>query len=235
MSTWTLELWVEGPTDASRGPAGDLRGVLPPIVLRTLQELSGFDVEVFDAIVPRVQLEVRSFKIETREAVGFGGGRDSGLDRFAKKVLQAFRKADARADRLVVAVFDVDHGADAALRVKRRDMIANHLIKSRTFGRVPAVCVQEVEAWLLADFTAVSRHFPDIPGEGWPQNPEDVRNPKEHLKALLGNPHDSELTKWFAPVAEAADLELLAARCPEGYGKFRTHANQLLMPSILGE
>jgi hypothetical protein len=224
-----LELWVEGPTDASRDKAGRLAGVLPSIVLRTLGELTAVDPAAFASVVPEENVEVRSFKRETRESIGFGGGRNKSLDRFCKKVLQAFRRSESRERNLVIAVFDTDHGPDAELRVSRRDALCAHLIATGSLGRMPAVCVQEVEAWLLADFNAVSLCVRELHEKGWPQRPEEVRNPKEWLKERMGDSYDAAM---LSEIAASIDLDLLTERCPEGYGRFRQHALALVVPRV---
>lgn len=80
------------------------------------------------------------------------------------------------------------------------------------------VIVQELEAWLLADETAVSlvtgKTTPAIP------NPEGLSDPKQRLRNVLSKAKISYTAEIARKIAARAKIEILESRCPS-FREFR--------------
>jgi hypothetical protein len=197
-----------------------------------LRSLSGLDEMAFESVLPSSRVKIHSLKEMTRKSIGFKGGGDPSLDGASKKLMLAFREAEKRDRTLVVAAWDRDHGIDAALRVTRRDLMIEHMQRHRRQGQVPVLCIQEGEAWLLADANAARACGAEIRPKAWPTRPEEVKNPKEYLERILKD-GGLELKAWlYTEIAESVDLAVLKNGCPNGYGKFVEHASELLVPVL---
>jgi len=117
-------------------------------------------------------------------------------------------------DRFVVA-YDADRDGPAArlAEAHARVVAPSRAVDSACCIVVP---VEELEAWLLADVSAVSKRWP-----GWrPEpiaNPERVRDPKEHLEKLS---RDSQRRPRYSHavdnpmLAGLIDLEIVEKKCP---------------------
>lgn len=117
-------------------------------------------------------------------------------------------------DRFVVA-YDADRD-EPALRLAT----ARAQVVDRSRAASSACCivvpVEEIEAWLLADVTAVSKRWP-----GWrPEpiaSPERVRSPKEHLEKLSRGSQKRPRYSHAVDnpiLAGLIDLGVVAQKCP---------------------
>ncbi len=80
------------------------------------------------------------------------------------------------------------------------------------------VVVQELEAWLLADESAVSV----VTGKKAPkiQNPEKLSDPKQRLKNVLSDAKISYTDEISRQIAANANVDTIEARCPS-FREFR--------------
>ncbi|MBI4699815.1 MAG: hypothetical protein HY744_01390 [Deltaproteobacteria bacterium] len=237
--SWTIELWVEGPTDANTGADGALRGALPPMVKRTLAELANTDgTEV--CIEPQILSTVlRDLKVR----IGLAGKRGQ-YSLHAKKILTAFEKV-LHAGRLAIAVWDADGRPE---RVRDRNQILGDLRERGKKGAVAGTCIPCVEAWLLADEGGFKRCFGIGPATGVPGDPEAWTGTSQALKEKLhevirsckeASPnleHDvCSTSACYGRLAEKTDLAALASKCPKGYGALREALNEFLVPCFCTE
>jgi hypothetical protein len=114
--TLSLQLWVEGATDASlRQAAGQSEqgGALPQLVRRTLLELYEGSPNTFDRLLVD-QVGVEWLKERLRSVIALPRGRGhKNLSGWAKKLLVAFQQVrHASPDSLVVAIRDCDGDND---------------------------------------------------------------------------------------------------------------------------
>jgi hypothetical protein len=237
--TRTLELWVEGVTDArypaitSRGseqigasvrPERPLGGALVP-VLRKALEASGKNPPVMDAV---------PLKHRLAETVSFGGGRrkQPELSNYARKVLVAIQRARSRdQSKLILAVWDRD-GRDEPLQ--DRDGLHEVFRSSGEDGAAVAVCVEEIEAWLLADPAAFRRCFGRGPRAGLPGAPEEEPHPKERLASVLQDLEieERDMAALYRKLAEHVDVDTLTKHCPRGFGELRKALRELIEPCL---
>ena len=234
--TFILELWVEGATDAtlSDSPEASMQGgALPSIVRRTLSELFDKDSAVFDRVVDST-VRVEWLKVQMRDAVAFSGGGRRNLSLWAKKLLVALEQARWRRSAcLIVAIRDRDGDP---IRIKERDEVNGVLRDSGQHGHATGVCIEEVEAWLLADSKAIQLCFGRGPEAGIPGNPEAVPEPKELLRSILASlDPEREARPWanvYHEVAQHVNLSRLEKLCPKGYARLRQDLFQLVIPSL---
>ncbi len=242
--TWKLELWVEGPTDAvtHRGrkdgeeraePAEITGGALVPLVRAALAESPPLTREVLDEVLPETRMEAHRLAHKVRGKVAFSGGRrELPISTHARKVLMAMRDArSADPDTLVLAVWDRD-GRPEPLR--DRDGIHELLRRHGEQGAAVAICVEEVEAWLLADPAAFRRCFETGPKKGLPGNPEAELKAKEKLHEILEEleiDRDDFPTK-YCDLAKKVDLDTLTRSCPRGFGELRKALREHITPCL---
>lgn len=88
------------------------------------------------------------------------------------------------------------------------------------------VAVETVEAWLIADETALNTALDLHPRAVTAPAPEQLngapgtdKHPKTYLRSLLARKRRE--VRWpYDAIAEQARLDVLAARCPEGFAPF---------------
>jgi hypothetical protein len=117
-------------------------------------------------------------------------------------------------DRFVVA-YDADRDEPALRRAQ-----AHARVVAPSMAAASACCivvpVEELEAWLLADVSAVNKRWPDWRPEPI-ASPERVRSPKEHLEKLS---RDSQRRPRYSHavdnpmLAGLIDLEIVEKKCP---------------------
>jgi len=246
--TWGLELSVEGPTDASThrnqgsdqsAGGDDYGGALIPIVRRTLQELSGHSAPAFDRMVPAQQCAAVRLSHIFLSTTHMGGRRRPDLGTRAHKLVQAVVNRHltnpARDRVLLVILWDRDGQRS---KVTDRDQF-NIELKSKGYpGVVAGVCVEEVEAWLLADVQALAGVFGSGPRHP-PTSPEALNDPKTALYELLNTEYGGwtdhfgvdERSKMYARLAEKIRLDELERMCPDGYGCLRKDLDQAGFPA----
>ncbi len=220
---WALELWGEGSTD---------HRVLIPIVLRTLEELSGLSAQGFETALDRDSVTFRRLPEMLRTVTGFRSPVQKVLPH-AKKVLQALDKAREKSPKtLFVAIWDHDVEPQ---RLEVRRQVNSHFREFGRLGAVAGICVRELEAWLIADAGAFKSCFGQGPGEGLPGTPEEEKDPKRVLERLLESCGTTSVpaTDVLQRLAEHVDLSELTRKCASGYGTFRVDAKDLICPEIL--
>ncbi len=90
------------------------------------------------------------------------------------------------------------------------------------------VAVETVEAWLLADETALNAALDPHPPAATTPSPElldgaarSPKHPKTQLRSLLDRAR-REVSWPYDEIAEKVRLDVLAARCPAGFAPFAT-------------
>lgn len=239
--SWTLELWVEGPTDASRDLGGEApaepEGALVPIVRSVLQRLSGLSSDAFARVLPEGNLRVHFLRERFRAAASLPGAPKRQLSGRVRKALQTFQNLSVlHPQTLFVAFWDCD---SEPVNLQDRDEIHRELRGRGERGLAVGVCVQMLEAWLLADAGAFRRCFGRGPAEGFPGRPESIQAPKGPLTALLEE-YEARLrfggtAAAYREIAKHIDLDVLAANCPKGFGRFREDAREFLIPLLAAE
>jgi len=143
------------------------------------------------------------------------GSREK-LMRMFPGILEDFRHAKngSHVDKAIV-IRDADN-KNAAELIKR--MEAKVFNRNYPFHKNLLVAVQQLEAWLLADESAISA----VTGKKITrvQNPENLRDPKERLNRLLSEAKSSYTPEVARKIAASAKLETIEFRCPS-FKKFR--------------
>jgi hypothetical protein len=115
-------------------------------------------------------------------------------------------------------VWDTDREKE---KIKHRNLIREQLDRQAAHDRVVGVCVEELEAWLLADGGAFRKTFGRGPAQ-LPGSPESLSDPKKALTDVLnGFENVGPLNDALANLASNVDLETLRNACPKGYGELR--------------
>jgi hypothetical protein len=141
---------------------------------------------------------------------GFGGGPS--LLKGGARQLNTFYDLHYR--RFVIAYDSDGHDPEA-----RRAEVIQRIIEPSVVveGHCVIVPVQEIEAWILADLTAVTKVFSSWRPNQIEGNPEAINSPKEYLKRLS---RDSNKRPRYDPgthnerVAKFLDFNVLRQRCP---------------------
>jgi len=236
--TWTIELWVEGPTDAvptTDGEGEDQAGALPALVHRTLEERSGLPEKAYRRAVT-APVRVKLLKDRLRRVVALPGAPAVGAAGWVRKVLMALSQARVEdSAAIVLVVRDCDGVRE---RLRERDQANDTLHENGQVGLAVAECGETVEAWLLADPAAFRECFGRGPERGLPGNPESVRDPKSILRQVIAELRDpADENPWsvvYAQIASEVQLDVLGEKCPGGYGTFRSDAERLIVPAIRG-
>jgi len=246
--TWRMELWVEGATDArtrsASGVSGDRKepekasgGALIPLLRKALLHSERWTPQTLDERLPEERVTAHPLKHKLGEVVSFGGGRRHRdlPTNYARKVriaIDAQRRRDPSA--LILAVWDRDGRKDP---LSERDALHEDFRSRGEKGAVIAICVEELEAWLLADSGAFRSCFRQGPKEGLPGEPETERNPKETLMRVLRdlNADTGDYPTLYAELARHIDIDTLVQRCPRGFGELRSALKELIEPCLAVE
>lgn len=238
-----MELWVEGPTDAQtrgRGAQPEDRpvaagGALVPLVRKALAAMQGMSASWLDRVLPADRIEalgLRSAKLRVQRFDNAARRRQ--LSKDAWKVLAAIDHSRLRSpDTLILAVWDRD-GKEECLH--DRKAILDILRGRGDGGAAVGVCVEEIEAWLLADAAAFKRAFGRGPTTGLPGKPEDLAEPKEVLQRVLADYADAGQSHAFNALyhklAQEIDLDTLTETCPRGFGELRKALEEFIAPHL---
>ena len=219
-----LEIWREGSTDAA----------LVSIIRRTLLELTELTEEELEQRLPTAETALVRLNAQTGAMVGYSRKPQGKYTPYAKKVLQAFASPKVRKpDTIVVAVWDADRDPT---RVLARDQVNSHLREHALTGSSAGVCIQELEAWLLADAGAFRRCFGKGPDSGLSGTPESLSDPKSELNSVLRQlevGREASVTDTFIQLSACIDLQELREKCPSGYGTLREDLGVLVSPCLL--
>lgn len=167
-----------------------------------------YDTPVFRYLTER--MDSPDARVYVRECGGIGNLR-SKLTGF----LQSLEGADfgQPVDRAIVIADTGPKGA-RELEEELRSLLAGKQFK---FPQGVEICAvrQETEAWLLADETAISTVARTRGGQNvgyFPQNPEDVVNPKERLQQILNRAGLSYTPQVLGEISKVASLNTLHYR-----------------------
>lgn len=237
-----MELWVEGPTDAQtrgRGAQPDDRavaagGALVPLVRKALAAMKGMTASWLDQVLPEHRMDALRLQSVTRDITRFDdGARRRQLSTNAWKVLAAIDRSRHRSpDTLILAVWDRD-GKEECLHDRK---VLLDALRDRGSRATVGVCVEEIEAWLLADAAAFKRAFGRGPSTGIPGKPEELPDPKKVLHRVLadysdaGQPH--ALNALYRQLAQEIDLDTLTETCPRGFGELRDALEEFIAPHL---
>lgn len=151
----------------------------------------------------------------------------------------AFAKRQARYNGSAGAVFVVDsEGDERELRSKRSELERGRDHESPEFPAAVGVAQPCIEAWLLADASAIRRAFdmatpPEVPTE--PEKcPAPCRSEKDNPKAVLarlaGRRRRLSAQENWGIAAAMNDVELIRARCPAGFAPFAQEVETRIRP-----
>ena len=201
-----IEVFGEGKTDVEdeateRAPEDPSRGVLPILV----HTLCGRPATM------RVKRYGRRFMMKP--------GNLKQKARFAKR--------QARINGSAGAVFVVD--SDGDLKGRTRDLAEGRQMEPGQFPMAIGVAHPCIEAWLLADASAIRRGLdlrgnpktPDEPEKLPPPSQDGRKNPKRALAGAAGQ-HKQDLSAHEKARIAAAmkDVPLVRNRCPQGFAPF---------------
>ncbi len=160
---------------------------------------------VYDsAVLPVLAKKCRKgIRVISRQCGGSALGRKAlGIIR----ELEMSRRADA-----IIVVEDAEGRPPKDLQVQLAGQLRALGNRSNPLPIKVVVAVQMMEAWLLADDGALSR----VLGKPRrPRNPENLPDPKAELKKLLSTANIIYTSKVARKIAQAADVEQIAKRCP---------------------
>jgi len=237
--SWELELWVEGPTDAGadgfpESETEEPTGALVPIVRAVLQALSGLSQDAFARVLPEASLRAHLLRERLRTVSSLLKRRRKPVKGRVQKVLQAFDTFSVQNPKTLYLAF-WDRDSDPR-NLRDRDEIHAELRESGRRALVVGVCVEKVEAWLLADAGAFKRCFGRGPERGLPGDPESIGDPKQPLRDLLDQ-YDPDralgsTAVTFREIAKQIDLDVLATHCPKGFGRFQEDAKEFVVPLL---
>ncbi|MBK8259363.1 MAG: DUF4276 family protein [Polyangiaceae bacterium] len=243
--TLRLELWVEGPTDAltharfkdadeGKAPAHTARGALIPLVKKALSASIDITPKNLNDRLPNDQISAHMLTRKVRDPVAFKDDRRQyPISNKARKLLIAMSNTRRNLpNTMVLAIWDRDGKVE---NERDRDGILKILREHGKEGTAVALCVEELEAWLLGDPGAFRRCFKKGPKKGLPGAPENLPNPKEKLVEIL-NELGVSGDDWagvYHDLAEQADVETLAKNCPRGFDEMRKALVEFLAPCVL--
>jgi hypothetical protein len=170
------------------------------------------------------------FGERVRKRVSFTDAGRLPLDHERRKLLGALEESRREHPGvLVIALWDRDRKPK---RVQDRDTILAHLREHGARGVVVGVCVEEVEAWLLADPGAFRRCFGKGP-EAPIGAPESRPDPKATLLGILESYGvEDDYPAHYRALAEHVDIAVLRRNCPQGFGSLCEASAELLLPAL---
>ncbi len=140
---------------------------------------------------------------------------------FVRRTLAWIRFAERNGFDALVLVIDQDGYAE-----REREITTAQADTRLTLPRALGVAIRTFDAWMLADERALSQCLGrEISRQ---KDPEGIRDPKHVCRQLLdgsGNPISQ--AEFYAATANAADLNILAERCPRGFAPFAAHVRGL--------
>jgi hypothetical protein len=185
------------------------------------------DIEVIKVLIRRIS-KIENMKVLQRP---YGGCGD--LIKNGHKDIKTLK--DLGCSRIIIC-----YDSDKISPQKRYQEVVDEII-SRSGVSVKycvLVPVQEIEAWLLSDTSAVSKVISSVKITRKFASPENENNPKELLERLCRKPDSKPRyanTLHNKGIAEHLDLELLARTCPSSLPLFNIVLNgQPNYPRVTG-
>lgn len=205
----------EGPSDLGRKLWLDASGVETELVGGAIREFVFRSLEQTYGI-PREAVELES--IPLKHIRKHSGG-------YAGKVRAAMVQADTEGFDALVFVMDRDRDAGRPRELEKGRDAAR--LKQVTIPTAIGCCIETVEAWLLADPSAVSEVL-GINSSEIPPNPETLdgkegsgQHPKDVMQRLQhAAPGESNWDEIYQEIAVKADLDRVARHCPRGFKPF---------------
>jgi hypothetical protein len=150
-----------------------------------------------------------------------------------------FAKRQAKYNRSAAAVFVMDsEGDQRELNKKRTEMEKGRDHEFPGFPAAVGVAQPCIEAWLLADASAIQRTFdipaaPEVPGE--PENcpapcQDEKNNPKTLLARAAGLKRRLSAEENWRIAAEMNDVGIVRTRCPASFAPFAGDVEAQIRP-----
>ncbi len=159
---------------------------------------------------------IQKCSISEVEVISRRCGDKAQLMRKFPGILENFRhiKQGANVDKALV-VRDADNKQPVDLINRMKSRVSN---RTYPFPVKLLVIVQQLEAWLLADESAVSV----VTGKKAPkiQSPEKLMDPKQRLKSILSDAKISYTDEISRQISASANVDTIEARCPS-FREFR--------------
>ncbi len=197
----------------------DRKGAVTILVRRLLEEKLNRDIaewEIESKPLPRVNK------------------RSPTLSGYEHEVRDAIIEARISKCTAVIVVVDRD-GTTPGLRLAALSAGRAHAEKegeALAAKTALGVAVETVEAWLLADETALNAALDPHPPAATMPSPEQLDGParsEKHPKTLLHSRMERSRREvpWpYDAIAEHVRLDVLAARCPEGFAPFAAEVKE---------
>lgn len=164
------------------------------------------DAETLDVLVKRIGGE-RISRVHSR---GFGGCGE--LCRKAGAHIELFSKQGATH---IIICYDSDGNDPSMIRDKVRSSVSAKIDLKRVTHEI-IVPVEELEAWIIADESAIKKAIPTLSIQET-RHPETIKNPKEWL---INQSRGSRSRPLYAPatfnrqVAKHIDIAKVEQKCP---------------------
>lgn len=221
-------LLSEGVTDLGRNDSEGsfpTDGVLQHLIRKLLHEINR-DIEVHFTTRKR---GVRLFSIKERMGRSQHG--------FANRLIALLGLKEGREADAIVMVVDRDSKKNKD-RIVELNKGREQVLREKKPCAV-GIAIEEIEAWLLADEKALRTALNDPTIQRQP-DPESLdsrdesseKNPKGRLERIMSKALGHEIRRkefpdLYASIAEAAELETLRVRCPEGFQPFALQVHEL--------
>ncbi|UCE62161.1 MAG: DUF4276 family protein [Phycisphaerales bacterium] len=174
-----------------------------------------------ETIVRRLAQEQHQYTLASvrRDGIRAYHGRGKG---FFKRAMRWLLQAKDEGYDILVFLIDEDGERERVRQIdEAQDLVRDDCVERRALG----VAIRRFDAWMLADEQALTSVLGcSVPRQ---RSPESIRDPKSTCEGLRdSSPSDKSLSEMYAAVADAADLDLLSARCRGGFKPFaeRVHA-----------
>lgn len=140
---------------------------------------------------------------------------------YFKRALRWMIEARKRGYDVIVLVIDEDGQSE---RVKEFDDAQNY--RDVTIRRALGVAIRTFDAWILADEKALSAVLECNVNRQ--RNPEKITDPKSVFRKLQDESGlNTRVSETYSAVAAAADIAILAKRCPKGFAPFADRIRKL--------
>jgi hypothetical protein len=179
--------------------------------------------------LPHLVTHLRSEDIAVVEVRIPPGGKALNVD-MAEKLVKAswFERIAAPPDKFVVLVDTDGRTPDETLQ-PFRDQLPSRL-GTKISAQLRFACARwHLEAWYFADIAGLRGYIERAPGSVDTSKPDEIRNPKLHLKNLLGERAYTAVIS--EEIAKRLDVLTIGQRSPSFQGFLRAIRNGELMPS----
>jgi len=145
---------------------------------------------------------------------------------YEKRLLLWLRYAEREGFNGLVLVVDEDGEADRRKGINKAQSHTKFSTLPRAFG----LAVRSFDAWMLADEQALTHVLEKT--IDCSRDPEEIPDPKNDCKTLLDTQSQPfSQTDFYTKIAEVADLDKIARRCPKGFASFRAAVENIIPKS----